>query len=89
MRASISVKNTKIGDVINTLLMANHLAKKIVNDNTMLIYPDTPNFPPIRWSSGSISLGVTSTRLSVSIILKFSSFNKCSIDFSNRSNKSP
>ncbi|MGZ9005684.1 MAG: secretin N-terminal domain-containing protein, partial [Burkholderiales bacterium] len=42
LRASIFVKNTMIEDIVNTLLVTNQLEKKIVNENTILIYPNTP-----------------------------------------------
>jgi len=42
LRASIFVKNTTIEDVVNTLLLTNQLEKKIVNETTVLIYPNTP-----------------------------------------------
>jgi general secretion pathway protein D len=42
LRASIFVKNTSIEDIINTLLLTNQLEKKVVNENTILIYPNTP-----------------------------------------------
>ena len=42
LRATLFVKNTSIEDVINTLLLTNQLEKKIVNANTIIIYPNTP-----------------------------------------------
>jgi general secretion pathway protein D len=42
LRASIFVKNTSIEDIINTLLLTNQLERKVVNENTILIYPNTP-----------------------------------------------
>jgi general secretion pathway protein D len=42
LRASIFVRNTSIEDIINTLLLTNQLEKKVVNENTILIYPNTP-----------------------------------------------
>ena len=36
------MKNTSIEDIINTLLLTNQLEKKVVNENTILIYPNTP-----------------------------------------------
>jgi len=42
LRASIFVKNTSLEDVVNTVLLTNQLEKKVVNENTVLIYPNTP-----------------------------------------------
>jgi general secretion pathway protein D len=42
LRASIFVKNTTLEDVVNTLLLTNQLEKKVVNESTVLIYPNTP-----------------------------------------------
>lgn len=41
-KTSIFVRNNRIEDVLKLLLMTNQLAYKILNDNTLLIYPDTP-----------------------------------------------
>ena len=38
-RTSLFVRNTSIEDAIQVILMTNQLAKKVLNDNTMLIYP--------------------------------------------------
>jgi general secretion pathway protein D len=42
LRASIFVKNTTIQDAIQLLLVTNQLEKKVVNENTILIYPNIP-----------------------------------------------
>lgn len=42
LKASIYVKNTTIEDAIKLLLVTNQLDKKIMNDNTVLIYPNIP-----------------------------------------------
>lgn len=41
-KTSIFVRNNRIEDVLKLLLLTNQLAYKILNDNTLLIYPDTP-----------------------------------------------
>lgn len=41
-KTSIFVRDNKIEDVLKLLLMTNQLAYKILNDNSLLIYPDTP-----------------------------------------------
>ena len=38
-RTSLFVRNTSIEDAIQVILMTNQLAKKVLNDNTLLIYP--------------------------------------------------
>ena len=42
LKSTIFVKNTTIEDVINLLLVTNQLDKRILNDSTVLIYPNTP-----------------------------------------------
>lgn len=42
LRATIFVKNTTIEDIVNTLLLTNQLEKKVINENTILVYPNTP-----------------------------------------------
>lgn len=42
LRSTIFVKNTTIEDVINLLMVTNQLDKRVLNDNTILIYPNTP-----------------------------------------------
>lgn len=42
LRASIVVRNTTLDEVLEMLLTTNHLEKKILNDNTILIYSATP-----------------------------------------------
>lgn len=41
-KTSIFVRENRIEDVLKLLLMTNQLAYKILNDNSLLIYPDTP-----------------------------------------------
>ena len=43
IRVSISVKDVLMENVINMLLDPNQLAGKVLNENTLLIYPATPN----------------------------------------------
>ncbi len=40
--ASIFVRNTRIESAIDFLLMTNQLAKKVLNENTVLVYPNIP-----------------------------------------------
>jgi general secretion pathway protein D len=42
LKATIFVKNTTIEDVINLLMVTNQLDKRVLNENTVLIYPNTP-----------------------------------------------
>ncbi len=42
LRASIVVRNTTLDEVMEMLLTTNHLEKKILNENSILIYPATP-----------------------------------------------
>ena len=42
LRASIVVQNTTIEDVVNTLLLTNQLERRVINENTILVYPNTP-----------------------------------------------
>lgn len=42
LKATIFVKDTTIADAVKLLLTTNQLAQKVLNDNTVLIYPDTP-----------------------------------------------
>lgn len=41
-KTSLFVRNNRIEDVLKLLLMTNQLAYKILNDNSLMIYPDTP-----------------------------------------------
>ena len=41
-KATVYVKNTSIEDVIRFVLVTNQLERKVLNDNTVLIYPNTP-----------------------------------------------
>lgn len=43
LTASISIKNTYLENVMDLLLTTNQLEKKILNANTVLIYPNVPN----------------------------------------------
>lgn len=41
-RATLFARNTPIADAIDMLLLTGQLAKKVLNPNTLLIYPDQP-----------------------------------------------
>jgi general secretion pathway protein D len=41
-RATINVRNTSIEEVIRFVLVTNQLDRKVLNENTILIYPNTP-----------------------------------------------
>lgn len=41
-RATLFARNTPISEAVDMLLMTGQLAKKVVNANTLLIYPDQP-----------------------------------------------
>ncbi|MGE5639342.1 MAG: secretin N-terminal domain-containing protein [Clostridia bacterium] len=41
-KATVFVRNTSIDEVIRYVLVTNQLEKKVLNDNTLLIYPNTP-----------------------------------------------
>ncbi|HEX7970711.1 MAG TPA: secretin N-terminal domain-containing protein [Thiobacillus sp.] len=41
-KATLFARNTPIADALDMLLMTGQLAKKVVNANTLLIYPDQP-----------------------------------------------
>jgi general secretion pathway protein D len=41
-KATVFVRDTSIEDVIHFVLVTNQLEKKVLNDNTVLIYPNTP-----------------------------------------------
>ncbi len=43
LRATIYVRDTSIEDAVNFLLVTNQLEKKVLNENTILIYPNLPN----------------------------------------------
>ena len=43
IRATVYLKDTSIEDAVNFLLVTNQLAKRVLNDNTLLIYPNLPN----------------------------------------------
>jgi general secretion pathway protein D len=42
LRATVYVKQTSIEDVIRFVLVTNQLERKVLNENTILIYPNTP-----------------------------------------------
>ena len=42
LRATVVVRNTTLDEVLDMVLTTNRLEKKILNDNTILIYPSTP-----------------------------------------------
>ena len=41
-KATVYVKNTSIEDVIRFVLVTNQLDRKVLNENTVLVYPNTP-----------------------------------------------
>jgi general secretion pathway protein D len=43
LRATIYLRDTSIEDAVSFLLVTNQLEKKILNENTILIYPNLPN----------------------------------------------
>ena len=43
LRATIYVRDTSIEDAVNFLLVTNQLEKKVLNENTILLYPNLPN----------------------------------------------
>ncbi|HUF20318.1 MAG TPA: tetratricopeptide repeat protein [Burkholderiales bacterium] len=43
LRATIYVRDTSIEEAVNFLLVTNQLEKKVLSDNTILIYPNLPN----------------------------------------------
>lgn len=43
LRATVFVRNTPIEDVIRFILVTNQLERKVLNHNTLLIYPSTPS----------------------------------------------
>jgi general secretion pathway protein D len=43
LRVTIFLRDTSIEDAVSFLLVTNQLEKKILNDNTILIYPNLPN----------------------------------------------
>jgi general secretion pathway protein D len=43
LRATIYVRDTSIEDAVNFLLVTNQLEKKVLNENTILIFPNLPN----------------------------------------------
>jgi general secretion pathway protein D len=42
LRTTIVVRNSTVDDVIRLVLVTNQLERKILNDNSLLIYPNTP-----------------------------------------------
>jgi len=43
LRATIYVRDTSIEDAVNFLLVTNQLEMKVLNENTILVYPNLPN----------------------------------------------
>ena len=41
-KVNIFVRNTSLDDVVRLILLTNQLERKMLNDNTVLIYPNTP-----------------------------------------------
>jgi general secretion pathway protein D len=42
IRVTIFVRNTRLEDVIRLMLMTNQLERKVLNENSVLVYPNTP-----------------------------------------------
>ncbi len=42
LRVTIFVRNTNLDDVLKVLLATNQLDRKVINENSLLIYPNTP-----------------------------------------------
>jgi general secretion pathway protein D len=42
LRTTIMVRDSTVDDVIKLVLMTNQLDRKVLNDNTLLVYPNTP-----------------------------------------------
>ena len=42
LRATIFVRDTPLDDIVRLLLVTNQLDRKILNDNTVLVFPNTP-----------------------------------------------
>ena len=42
LRTTIAVRNTTVEDAIKLILVTNQLERKVLNDNTLLVYPNTP-----------------------------------------------
>lgn len=42
LRTTIFVRNTNLEDVVKLLLVTNQLERKIINENSILVYPNTP-----------------------------------------------
>ena len=43
LRATILLRDTSLEDALNFLLVTNQLEKKVLNENTILVYPNVPN----------------------------------------------
>jgi general secretion pathway protein D len=43
LRATILLRDTSLEDALNFLLVTNQLEKKVLNENTILVYPNLPN----------------------------------------------
>lgn len=42
LRSTINVRNSTVDDVIRLILVTNQLERKVLNENTILVYPNTP-----------------------------------------------
>lgn len=42
LRATIFVRDTSLDDIVKLLLITNQLDRKVLNDNTVLVFPNTP-----------------------------------------------
>ena len=42
VRTTISVRNTSLDDALRFILVTNQLERKVLNENTVLVYPNTP-----------------------------------------------
>ena len=42
LRTTIFVRNTNLDDVIKLLMVTNQLERKVINENSVLVYPNTP-----------------------------------------------
>jgi len=43
LRTTVTVRNSTLDEVVEMLLTTNRLEKKVLNDNTVLVYPSTPD----------------------------------------------
>lgn len=42
LKTSVFVRNTRIEEALGLILLSNQLEKKVVNENTLIVYPNTP-----------------------------------------------